>query len=149
MKTETTELAEFDISALDAADEGKMTVHVNGQPTTWIWTFAGPGHPKTIEQNNRLARERLREESAMEQARVNGKKWKADTETPDQARARNINLVVERLLGWTPVKLSGEAYPFSEENARALLADPRKGLFAQASEFLASETAFTKASAKS
>lgn len=138
---------DFDLSELDTADESYMTVLSNGKETSWVWTFAGPGHPKAIEQSNRFGRERLHRERMQEQAQVNGKKWKPPEETPDEVKARNINVVIERLLDWSPVKMNGEPYPFSTENARKLLADPRKGaLLIQALEFLGDENAFTRRS---
>lgn len=141
---------EFDVSDLDAIDESHMTVVSNGKPTSWIWTFAGPGHPKAVEQSNRLARERLAIERQQEQARVNGKKWRAPDERPDEALERNVRIVLDRLLRWSPVKFNGTCYEYSTENARMLLKDPRKGaLLLQALEFLGDENAFTKRSANS
>lgn len=138
----------FDLSAVDAADESVMQVVVNGEPVDWHWRIAGPGHPKTIEQSNKLAKERLRREKEQEQARINGKRWKAPDETVDEVLERNVNLVVDRLLGWSPVTMDGKDYPFSVENARALLLDRRKGqLLIQALEFLGDEQSFGKRSA--
>lgn len=137
--------ASFDLSTVDTADESVMEVVVNGNPVDWRWTFAGPGHPKTIEQSNKLARERLRREKEQEQSRINGKRWKAPDETVDEVLERNVNLVVDRLLGWSPVKMNGQDYPFTPENARALLLDRRKGqLLVQALEFLGDEQSFGK-----
>lgn len=137
----------FDLSSLDAADEAVMEVRANGNRTGWTWTFAGPGHPKTIELSNRFARDRLRREQAQEQAQVNGKKWKAPDETPDEVLDRNVSLVVARLLGWSPIQMSGADYPFTPDNAKALLMDRRKGqLLVQALEFLGEEQSFTKRS---
>jgi hypothetical protein len=138
---------EIDVADIDAADESDMTVVVNGKPTTWIWTFAGPGHVKSIAQANRVSRERLHEDKEKEQARVNGKKWKASEEAPDEIRRKNVNFVVERLIRWTPVKLSGEALPFSPEAATKLLLDPRKiSLLSQALDFLGEDKSFIKRS---
>jgi hypothetical protein len=85
-----------------------------------VWTFAGPGHRsgRAVEP---LSRERLHEDREKEQARVNGKKWKASEETPDEVRKRNVAFIVERLLRWTPIKLNGEDLPFSVENATKVL----------------------------
>jgi len=140
---------EFDIDQIDASDEAEMVVHANGRPTTWVWRFAGPGHPKAVEVSNRMARERLRREAEQEQARVNGRKWKAEDESPDELARRNAEYVVDRLLGWSPVKFSGQDYPFSRENAIALLLDPKKGALAmQALEFLADQRSFSQPSVK-
>src|SRR5690554_662126 len=143
MTKEQVAAGSFDLSAVDAADESVMQVVVNGEPVDWHWRFAGPGHPKTIEQSNKLAKERLRREKEQEQARINGKRWKAPDETVDEVLERNVNLVVDRLLGWSPVTMDGKDYPFSVENARALLLDRRKGqLLIQALEFLGDEQSF-------
>lgn len=146
---ETAKPAEiFDISALDSVDVAEMVVTANGVPTTWVWQWAGPAHEKTIAQSDRLLRERLATERLQEQARVNGKKWKADVESVEAVRARNVNFLLERLLGWNTVKLGGEMFPYSQENARRVLSDPRKpSLYNQAWEFLGGEEAFTKRSA--
>lgn len=150
MTDKTSASAVFDLSELDAADEAVMEVEANGKATGWLWTFAGPGHEKTIEQSNRLAKERLRKEAAQEQAVINGKKWKADEETVDEALARNVGLVIDRLLGWSPIQMGGKDYPFSAENAKALLMDRRKGqLLIQALEFLGNERSFTPRSENS
>ncbi|MGN6142242.1 MAG: branched-chain amino acid ABC transporter [Mesorhizobium sp.] len=145
--TKETASAAFDLSDLDSADEAVMEVLANGKPTGWTWTFAGPGHPKTIELSNRFARDRLRREKEQEQAQVNGKKWKAPDESPDEVLDRNVSLVVARMLGWSPIQMSGKDYPFTTDNAKALLMDRRKGqLLVQALEFLGEEQSFTKRS---
>ena len=42
----------FDLTDFDSADTADMLVShpVTGEPTAWVITFAGPGHPKTIDQ---------------------------------------------------------------------------------------------------
>jgi hypothetical protein len=143
----TAPVDEFDIASSDYRDEAEMTVVVGGKLTTWKWRFAGPGHPQTVAYNERQSRDRLHREAQQEQARVNGKKWKADEQTTDEVRGQNAEWILSRLLGWTPVKLSGEDYPFNRENAMALLLDPKKPFFSQAVEFLAEEKSFTPRSA--
>lgn len=138
---------DIDVSAFEALDESDMRVILNGKETTWIWTFAGPGHERAVAQAARLARARLQDSREKEQAQVNAKKWKAPEETVDQVRARNIGYVVDRLLRWSPVRFNGEDFPYSPENARALLSDPRKAsLLAQATDFLTDDASFTKRS---
>lgn len=139
----------YDIDELDAADTADMTVLAkDGSLTAWVWTFAGPGHPVSIAQANRLARERLHEDNQKEAARVNGKKWKAPDESVDQVRAKNINFVVERLVGWTGASRGGQVFAFSPENAREVLTDRRKsGLLTQALEYLGETSSFTQNSA--
>jgi len=140
----------FDLNDFDTEDTADMVVlhPATGEPTGWRITFAGPGHPKAVEQSNRLQRKRLREEKSREQAQMNGRKWKAEEKTPEEIRAENVAFVVERILGWTPVRINGEDLPFTPENATRLLLDPKKGkLFTQMLEFLAAEESFTKRSA--
>jgi hypothetical protein len=141
---------DIDVGDFDAADESDMTVELNGKLTTWIWTFAGPGHDRTVAQSNRLSRERLHRDREQEASRVNGRKWKADEDTPDEMRQRNVGFVVERLLRWTPIKLNGEELAFSSEAASKLLGDPRKvSLLTQALEFLGEQKSFIRRSATS
>lgn len=142
-------MSSFDIDSLDAAEEGQMTVMANGQATDWVWRFAGPAHEKTLAQSARVSRDQLTRRRQQEQAQVNGKKWKAPEETPDEVLKNNVDFVIERLLGWSPVKLSGQDYPFSEENARKLLMDRKKGaLLQQAIEFILDDNSFTLRSDK-
>lgn len=67
---------------LDSNDEATMDMVLNGRPTGWLWTFAGQGNPKAIEQANRLAKEHLRRDAEIERARNNGKQWKSEVERP-------------------------------------------------------------------
>ena len=139
----------FSLDAFEAEDTAKMEVlDTAGRPTGWFWEFAGPGHPRTEALNNRLARERLHKSAQIEQSQVNGRKWKADEETPDQIRAANITNRVERLIGWSEVVIDGQAFTFSPGKAVEFLSHPKRiGVLTQAVEFLASEKSFTKRSA--
>jgi hypothetical protein len=144
METATLDLADF-----DTVDEAEMQVMVNGQPSGWTWTFAGPGHPQAAAQSNRVAREQLAKQRAQEQARVNGKKYKAPEQSPDELLEDNVAFVLERLLGWSAITMNGEPFPYSHDNARKLLMDRRKGaLLQQAVEFILDENSFTPRSAK-
>lgn len=147
-KSTTAPQGVFSIDSLDdfaAADTAEMTVVLNGRPTDWKWTFAGPGHPKTVDQSNRIAREALHTQKMQSQARVNNKKWVAPEDDVEVVRARNVDHVVERLLGWSPIEIGGTAYPFTSENARALLAKPsNQALLTQAYEALGDDAFFTK-----
>jgi hypothetical protein len=148
MKTADTAAVEFSDADFNAVDEADMAVVMNCKPTTWVWTFAGPGHPRTVELENRAARERLHQERMKEQAVSNGRKWKAPDLTPDEIREKNVDWIVDRLLRWSPVKIDGQDYPFSPENARALLSDRKKvALFTQALDFLTADDSFTQRSA--
>ena len=139
----------FTLEDFEAADTAQMTVMAFGEATNWKWTFAGPGHPKTIAYNDRESRIRLQLEKAQEQTRVNNRKWKADDVTVDERRAKNVDWIVSRLVGWSDMKVSadGPDFPFNEENARRVLADQRKiDIYTQATEFLVSDTSFIKRS---
>lgn len=142
---------DFDIGELDARDEAELAIKhpSTGEPTTWIWTFYGPGHPKTIEIANRVSREALHKLAAQNQARINGKKWKEDEEPIDKIRSDNVDNIVARTKGFTPININGGVIQFSAESARGLLLDRRKGwLFSQVIEFLREDENFMQPSAK-
>lgn len=147
--TDTNTILSLDsLDDLNAVDTAKMDVIIGGKLSGWVWTFAGPGHPKTVAQTSRITKERLHEDRQKEQAQVNGRKWKAPEETPDEKRAENITYVVERLTDWSAIEIGGKPFEFSEANARVLLSDPaRISMLTQALEFLSSDDAFTKRSA--
>lgn len=144
-----TEAVSLSFDAFEASDTSTMEVlDVQGNPTGWFWEFAGPGHPKTVALNNRISRERLRKQAQIEQAQANGRKYKADQETPDDVRARNIADLVERLVGWSDIEINGKPFPFTAENATEFLSHPKRtGALVQAMEFLADEKSFTPRSA--
>ena len=141
---------DLDLGALEASDEATLAIRhpQTGEPTTWLWTFYGPGHPSTVALANRLARDSLRKAAAQRQAQVNGKKWKEDEQSLDQLRAENAEAIVARTKGFTPVKLGAKTINFSAEAATALLLDRRKGwLIGQIMEFLRDEENFFQPSA--
>ena len=147
----TSDDMDFDIDSLGAVDTAELRIKSrDGTPTPWVWIIAGPGHPKTIELNDRVTAEMRARQKAQEAARVNGKKWKGDNETVEEARRRNIGNMADRVLGWTPenVKLAGEPYPFSRENVVRILMDPERGdtIIAQLGDFFDDERSFMKRS---
>ena len=149
MKVDT-EAAVLDLSldSLADAETASLNIVIGGRPSGWLWHFAGPGHDKAQAQQNRISRERLHKDKLIEQARVNGKKWVAPEETPDGVRASNVDYVIERLVGWSPIRIDKQDYPFTAENARALLADPKRiGMLTQALEFLSADSSFMQRSA--
>ncbi|NGP18923.1 hypothetical protein [Devosia aurantiaca] len=147
MNTENTVL-ELSSDDFASADTATMNVMVGGKPSGWLWEFAGPSHPKTLNQANRTARETLHKTRLIEQAQVNGRKWIAEEQTPDQVRAGNVDYVIERLLGWSAIRIDGADVPFTDAKAREMLANPKNvSLLAQAMEFLAADSSFTKRSA--
>lgn len=142
---------DFDLAALDARDEADLAIRhpTTNAVTTWIWTFYGPGHPKTVELADRISRQALHKQAAQRQAQVNGKKWKEEERTPDEVLTENVNSVVERTKSFTPVKINGEEMKFSPDAARNVLMDPKKGwLLRQIMDFLADEASFIQPSGK-
>ena len=151
VKEKKVKSADFDLSEFDTSDEADMVVMhpQKDEPTTWVITFAGPGHAVTVAQSNRMARERRKEEAEKERARVNGKKWSPPNETDDEVKAKNLSWITERILRWTPVRINGEDFPFTPANALKLIGDPRKGnLFQQCLDFLIADQTFMKRSGK-
>lgn len=139
---------DLSLDSLADASIATMNLVVGGRPSGWLWQFAGPGHEKHTAQQNRLSRERLHRERLIEQARVNGKKWVSIEQTPEEVRADNIAYVIERLVGWSAIRIDGEEFPFSEENAKAILSDPKRlNVLTQALEFLSADSSFTQRSA--
>ncbi len=142
----------FDLGSVQIADVAKLAIKhpTSGAPTTWIIDIAGPGHPVTEAIQVEAQRERLAIEKEQQQARVNGRKWKGPDVDPDAENARVFGRIAKRLLGWTPVTMNGEAFPYTAENALALLREPRFAwVSAQVLDFMAEDSAFIRASAKS
>jgi hypothetical protein len=145
-------MTDFDLSTADAQDEGELVIkHPKTlEPTGWTWTFYGPGHATTIELSNRVAGAALKKAAAKRQAQANGKKWKEDEESLDQIRVENVDNIVTRTKGFTPIKLDGQLVEFSADAARRLLLDRKKGwLLEQITEYLRDEANFIQPSATS
>lgn len=148
-----TDATDFDLDAVDALDESNLTIRhpITDAPTNWVWTFYGPGHPKTVELANRVSRDALRDLQEQKQARVNNKKYKAEEQTLDGLRTETVGNIIARTKTFTPVKKAdGSSISYSETAARELLLDRRKGwLYKQVTEFLAEDASFIQPSAKS
>ena len=145
-------MTDFDLSAVDAQDEGELVIRhpKTLAPTGWTWTFYGPGHQITVDLSNRVAQAALKRAAARRQAQVNGKKWKEDEESLDQLRAENVDNIVTRTKGFTPIKLDGQLIEYSADTARRLLLDRKKGwLLEQITDYLKDEANFIQPSATS
>lgn len=143
---------DFDLGACDALDEGRLIIihPQTGAPTSWVWTFYGPGHAQTLALRDRLLRKALADERERAQAQANGRKWKADARSPDDVLAENVDNIIARVKDWSPVRIDGQTISYSPEATRALLLDPRKGwLLAQVGDYLRDDASFTKPSASS
>ncbi len=141
----------FDISNLAVAEEAGMEVlDLDGNGTGWIWTFAGPGHPATIEADRQQSQRFLNREAEKERAQVNNRKWKGDQPKPEERRAESVAYIVSRLLRWSEMTMGGQAYPCTPENASAVLLNPSMPtMLEQANAFLLADKSFSKRSAKS
>lgn len=142
----------FNLTELDARDEANLAIKhpTTGKETTWVWTFYGPGHPKTVEIANRVSREALRELAAQKETRLNGKKWTEDVQDIDKIRAENVENIVARTKTFTPVNMGDGKIEFSPEKAKEFLLDRKKGwLFSQIVDFLKADESFIQPSAMS
>lgn len=141
----------FDISSVPVSDVAELPIiHPGtGKPTTWKLSLAGPAHPETIAISNEASRERLIREQSQERARVNGRKWKGEDIDPVAEREKTFRRAARRIVGWTPVSMNGEGFPYSAENAFRLLNDPKFGWVAeQFYAYLGEDAAFIESSAK-
>jgi hypothetical protein len=121
------------------------TAELNG----WILTMAGPSHPKTLAYREKKQRERLHKEAAIEQAQVNGRKYKADQRTPEEAEIDTMQWVVSRIVTWSPVKVGGQMIEFSDAAATELLRRPTMAAYLQQIiDYLNADRAFMPASAR-
>jgi hypothetical protein len=145
-------MTDFDLSAIDAQDEGELVIRhpKTLEPTGWTWTFYGPGHAETIALSNRVAGAALKKAAARRQAQINGRKWKEDEESLDQLRTENVDNILARTKSFTPTRLNGELIEYSPNAARKLLLDRKKGwLLEQITEYLRDEANFIQPSATS
>jgi hypothetical protein len=122
----------------------------NGTPTGWKITLAGPSNPKASAFADVTARRNLHKAKLIEQAQVNGKKYQAEEKTPEEQRRDNVQFVISRILDWTPVKIGGEVYTFSDKTAETLLMKPEMiNIYVQILEAINEERRFTKPSVTS
>jgi hypothetical protein len=145
-------MSDFDLTSLDAQDESQLAIRhpKTLAPTSWIWTFYGPAHPKTVALADRVSKDALKRAAAQRSARLNGKKVKDDDEqTPDEIRGENVDNILIRTAGFSPVSINGVEVTFSLAAAREMLLDRKKGwLLGQVMEFLSDEASFILPSAK-
>lgn len=142
----------FSLVGLDAQDEVKFTIRhpKTDDPTTWEWTFYGPGHPTTIAVADKASRRIIKQSTEQMQAQVNGKKWKPDDETPDSLRQQNVENIIARTKSFTPVDLGHGPIEYSAEKAKEILLERRYGwVLGQIMDFLRKEENFIQPSARS
>ena len=153
----------LDLSNTLPAETSTMEVLKPGgiEGTGWFVTFGGPAHPRTIAWTNEVARKGLRKMQQVEQAQINGKKFKIEDRDPEDVRKENVQWVVARIVNWgsnpenNPDKGENQApdfgwgpIPFNDKNALELLVKPELGhYFSQFVEYLGNEASFTPRSA--
>ena len=146
--TDTT-VADLDADLPGDTAELKMLKPGTAEPNGWVLTMAGPAHPKTLAFKGIKARERLHKEAVIEQAQVNGRKYKSDERTVDEAEIDTMKWVVSRIVSWTPVKIGGDVIAFSDEAAIELLRRPAMSAYLQQIiDYLNADRAFMPSSAK-
>jgi hypothetical protein len=149
MTTDTN--AVVDLSALIPLETAVLEILKPGgiESTGWKITFAGPAHPKTVAWQNEQSRKNLRKQQQIEQAQVNGRKFKADDKDPDEQKRETVSWIVSRIVDWTPVKLGpGDAITFSDSAATDLLVKPELGwAFSQMVDFITDDRSFMQRSA--
>lgn len=145
----TTETAAVDLTDFLPLDEaGIEMVAPGGRKTGWMVTLAGPAHPKRIAANDAAARKALQRSKEIDQAQINGRKYKVDEQSPEDVRRENVEGIVSRIVTWTPVRIGGETYEFSDKRAVELLMRPEMGwAVVQIAEAQADESRFTRSSA--
>lgn len=143
--------AAFDLASVRRVDMVELVIKhpVTGAATDWIWRIAGPSHSKTVEYAESIQRRRLDEERSKEQARVNGKKWKATEKDPDEIRLENVKGIAARVIDFSPVQMNGTSIDYAPDVALKLLADPAYDwLLGQVIELITDDQAFFPVSAK-
>lgn len=129
-------------------DVAIIEIEQNGKLTGWKITLAGPSHEKSIAWSDAAARKGLHKQKLIESAQVNGKKYKPDEISPEEARRDNVAWVVARIVDWTPIKIGGVLYDVTK--AAELLIKPDMGwAYSQIVDWLAEDKAFTRRSATS
>lgn len=142
--------AAFELSEIESVDSAWINVNhpKTGLPTPWRMELAGPGHPATLAIQKEAHRDRLALDRRIENARVNGKKYKADEVDVEADRRQTAERLARRIIGWTPLTVDGKAFEYSPANALVLMTEPRwSRVFEQLVEYLSGEAAFTKGSA--
>jgi hypothetical protein len=143
--------AAIDLSALIPLETAVLEILKPGgiESTGWKITFAGPAHPKTVAWQNEQSRKSLRKAQQIEQAQVNGRKFKAEDKDPQEQQRETVSWIVARIVDWTPIKLgAGEPMRFSDAVAIDLLVKPELGwAFSQMVDFITDDRSFTQRSA--
>lgn len=139
----------FDLSDIQSADESdlEITYPGSGEGTGWILSIAGPAHPKTIALSEAQTRINLNRQRMIDQAQINGKKYKSPELDAETERLRNLENIISRIVGWRGLYISGEEIPFSNEKAMQIFLDRKNDkAMGQVISYLLDDQSFTKRS---
>jgi hypothetical protein len=117
----------FDLTSIQSLDEVEIEIKYPGtdESTGWFITLAGPGHPKTIEMAEIASQKNLHRQRMIDQAQINGRKYKAPEIDVETDRRQNLEGIIGRVIGWRGLYVGGEEVPYSAENAQRILSDRR------------------------
>lgn len=120
----------FDLDAVAPQDTVTLAAPLpSGVPSTWMWTFAGPGHPATerareASYGDMTARQRARQQKVQD-ALDAGREPPVFTDTLKDIRASEVALLAPRVLDFTPVMMSGTVTEYSPDAVTAILMNPK------------------------
>lgn len=101
----------------------EITRSVRGEtrPTGWKITLANEHHDKPRVYAEERARRQLQREQAIARMIADGRQPEAEERTLESQRTDNVRYVVSHIVSWTPVRIAGETFEFSDETAFKLL----------------------------
>lgn len=144
--TTVSEAIEFD--AFLPTENYVLDITQNGKDTGWKITLGGPEHPKAVAFADKQVRRNMEEGKRVRMALASGADLPDDEKEPDAVRRENIGWIVARIVDWTPIKVGGKVYAFSDDAAAELLVRPAFGFaLTQIKRALDAEGRFTKRSA--
>lgn len=142
----TAEVVDFD--AFLPTEVFVLEVIQGEKKTGWLITLGGPEHPKAVAFADAQLRQGLEKARQARLALASGVEPAVEQKEPDEVRRENIAWMVARIVGWTPIRVGGKEYPFSDEAAFDLLTRPTfGGVVRQISRVLETEARFTRRSA--
>jgi hypothetical protein len=98
------------------ASRQKPVLGSDGKPFTVY--IAGPSHPKTFRSESMAQRAlQMRMAAMVRAADKGGKPEEVDPQTDDQVLHEQVDHLVERTIGWSPITNGGVDFPYSPDNA--------------------------------
>lgn len=129
----------FDLASIRQSDTAtiEITHPVTGDPTGWVIELAGPGHPATLAQRNRML------------AKARAAQGKADP-TAEQLDADAADFYSARIVGWAGLSMAGKEISYSPDKAKEIISDYGYSFVKdQINAALSSAASFLSAPAKS